>query len=180
MKNILQHAVLTVGLFVFAALGVHLVLPAQQAYAQEDNAPAAEQQEEQPAQEEQQPEDEQPAEEAPAEEAPAEDEQQAAPAGSYQYVAQEGDTYAQMARKAVQTYGIVNNVNLSQAQIIMAETNMTLEAGSPMVQTGQEVEITNAAVEKWVQQAQEIDDATEAAWAEYAKYADFNTNNVGE
>jgi len=170
MKNILQHAVLTVGLFVFAALGVHLVLPAQQAYAQEDNAPAAEQQEEQPAQEEQQPEDEQ----------PAEDEQQAAPAGSYQYVAQEGDTYAQMARKAVQTYGIVNNVNLSQAQIIMAETNMTLEAGSPMVQTGQEVEITNAAVEKWVQQAQEIDDATEAAWAEYAKYADFNTNNVGE
>ena len=170
MKNILQHAVLTVGLFVFAALGVHLVLPAQQAYAQEDNAPAAEQQEEQPAQEEQQPEDEQ----------PAEDEQQAAPAGSYQYVAQEGDTYAQMARKAVQTYGIVNNVNLSQAQIIMAETNMTLEAGSPMVQTGQEVEITNASVEKWVQQAQEIDDATEAAWAEYAKYADFNTNNVGE
>lgn len=158
MNYLLQRAVLTVGLFVFAALGVQLILPAQQVSAQ--------------GQEEQSQQEQQETEEREAE--------QSQPAGSYQYVAQPGDTYSQMARKAIQTYGIVNRVNLSQAQIMMAETNMTLEAGSPILTTGQQVEITNAAVEKWVENAQKISDASESAWQEYAKYADFNTDNVGE
>jgi LysM repeat protein len=53
--------------------------------------------------------------------------------GTFDYVAQSGDSYSLIARKAVQTYGVINSVNLSGAQIIFVETNLTLAAGSPVL-----------------------------------------------
>ncbi len=99
---------------------------------------------------------------------------------AYNYVAQEGDSYSVLARKAVQTYGIINSVNLSGAEIVFAETNLTRTAGSPAINTGQEVSINVADVQKWVEASQALSDAEEALWEVYVPFVDFNTDTVGE
>lgn len=98
----------------------------------------------------------------------------------YSYVAQPGDSYTLMARKAVQTYGINNEVSLNEAQIIFAETNITQVAGSPSLNLGEEVEISENLVSDWIEQAQNLSEADQAAWAQYAEGVNFNTSAVGE
>lgn len=99
---------------------------------------------------------------------------------SYNYVAQPDDTYSQMARKAVQTYGVVNKVKLSQAQIIAAETNLTIKAGSPSLLKGQKVSISKDDVKEWVKKASDLTKEQQAAWAEYTVGVNFNTDAVGQ
>lgn len=99
---------------------------------------------------------------------------------SYAYVAQPNDTYSQMARKAIQTYGINHEVSLSNAQIIYAETLMTQEAGSPVLNDGQEVSIDEATVQSWVEKAGDLTDSQKSAWEAYTVGVDFNTDNIGE
>ena len=99
---------------------------------------------------------------------------------TYRYVAQEGDSYTLMARKATQTYGLKFDVSLSSAQIIFVETSLTQAAGSPLLDIGQEIEINEADVSEWVEAAQELSDSEEVAWESYALSVDFNTDNVGE
>lgn len=98
----------------------------------------------------------------------------------YTYTAQPGDSYTLMARKAVQTYGINNNVNLSLAQIVYAETMLTQGADSPELNEGQEVTIQQADVKSWIEKAQDLSEADEVAWQPYTVGVDFNTDNVGE
>lgn len=99
---------------------------------------------------------------------------------TYEYVAQVGDSYSLIARKAVQTYGLKEEVNLSQAQILYAETNLTQAADSPELTVGQEVSVSEATVAEWVNRASELSDEDEAAWQAYVPFADFNTDHVGE
>lgn len=99
---------------------------------------------------------------------------------SFNYVAQPGDSFSLMARKAIQTYGINNKVNLSEAQIIFAETNITQTAGSPVLAQGQKVEINETTVKDWVEKAKSLTAEQQAAWDVYAKQANFNTNKVGQ
>lgn len=99
---------------------------------------------------------------------------------SYSYVAQPGDSYSLMARKAIQTYGINNKVNLSEAQIIFAETHLTQEAESPVLVQGQKIEIKEDAVKNWVNKAKELTAEQQSAWNVYAQNANFNTNKVGQ
>lgn len=98
----------------------------------------------------------------------------------YSYVAQPGDSYSLMARKAIQTYGITNKVNLSEAQIIFAETHLTQDAGSPALVKGQKVEIKEDAVKNWVNKAKDLNAQQQSAWNVYAQNANFNTNKVGQ
>lgn len=99
---------------------------------------------------------------------------------TYTYVAQPGDSYSLIARKAIQTYGIINKVKLSNAQIIYAETLLTQEAGSPLLIEGQKVTIKESTIKSWVEKAQKLSDEEKAAWNVYAQGANFNTDNVGE
>jgi hypothetical protein len=99
---------------------------------------------------------------------------------SYTYTAQPGDSYSKMARKAVQTFGLKNKVNLSEAQIMFAETNLTKEANSPLLEKGQTVEIKEEAVKGWVDKAKELSAEKQAAWQKYTVGVDFNTNRVGQ
>lgn len=121
---------------------------------------------------------EEPASDEPAAEEP--QQEQTAATGTYQYVAQPGDSYTEIARKAVQTYGIINDVSLSEAQIVAAETKLTQAAGEPLLEIGQQVTIDESAVEDAVSQVQELDEATLALWATYVPSVDFNTDAVGE
>lgn len=100
---------------------------------------------------------------------------------SYDYVAQPGDSFTLMARKAIQTYGITEDVGLNNAQIVYAETMLTQEAGSPRLDVGQEVSIPQNRVREWVQNAQELSEEQIEAWQYYVQFVDsFNTNDVGE
>lgn len=101
-------------------------------------------------------------------------------ASIYTYKAQEGDSYSQLARKAIQTYGITEKAKLSQAQIVYAETELTQKAGSPILEIGQKVTIKDSDVKSVVERAKKLDATTLAAWQAYVPYVDFNTDNVGE
>jgi hypothetical protein len=85
-----------------------------------------------------------------------------------------------MARKAVQTYGLKNKINLSGAQIIFAETNLTKEAGSPLLDLNQKVEIKESAVHTWVDKAVQLTKTQQDRWNFYVQFVNFNTDNVGE
>jgi len=99
---------------------------------------------------------------------------------TYSYVAQPGDSYSLLARKAIQTYGLKNKVSLSQAKIIAAETHLTQAASSPFLNEGQKIEIKETDVQKAVEEVQKLTATQEAAWAIYTAGVDFNTNNVGQ
>ena len=98
----------------------------------------------------------------------------------YTYTAQQGDSYSQFARKAVQTYGISEKVKLSPAQIVYVETNLTQVAASPYLEVEQKASIAKSDVKAWVEKAQKLSDSEKAAWASYVPYIDFDTKNVGE
>lgn len=98
----------------------------------------------------------------------------------YRFTAQVGDSYTKIARKAVQIYGITNNVDLSQAQIVAAETFLTAEANFPSVNADEAVELNSDSIKAAVEKAQGLDDAAKARWEKYVPFVDFNTDNVGE
>ncbi len=115
------------------------------------------------------------------EEATAETTAEEAPAiQSYEYIAQPGDSYSLMARKAVQTSGFETSTNLTEAQIIYVEANLTALAGSPELNLGEKVSISKDLVKQWSEKAKELTNAQQAMWQVYADSADFNTNSVGE
>ena len=99
---------------------------------------------------------------------------------AYNYVAQPGDSYSLMARKAVQTYGIETSTNLSGAQIIFVETNLTKAANSPELNLGEKVSITRQLVSEWSEKAKSLTEVQQKMWQVYANNANFNTNSVGE
>jgi hypothetical protein len=100
--------------------------------------------------------------------------------GTFDYVAQPGDSYSLMARKAVQTYGIETSTNLSGAQIIFVETNLTQAAGSPVLNLGEKVSISRQLVSEWAEKAKSLTEEQQAAWQVYANNANFSTDAVGE
>ena len=97
----------------------------------------------------------------------------------YEYVAQRGDSYTKIARKAVQTYGIANNINIGEAGIVFAETNLTIAEGSPLLNVGQEVKVREDQVAEWVQKATKLSDSEKNLWQYYVQFIDFNTDKVG-
>lgn len=99
---------------------------------------------------------------------------------AYKYVAQSGDSYTKFARKAVQTYGKVNNVDLSVGQIIFIETTLTQAEGSPELNLGEEREIDESKVKDAIEKATKLSENQVNAWAQYATGVNFNTDKVGE
>ncbi|MDZ7786477.1 MAG: hypothetical protein U5L95_05145 [Candidatus Saccharibacteria bacterium] len=100
--------------------------------------------------------------------------------GQYSYVAQNGDSYTEIARKAVQTYGINNNVELSEAQIVYAETTLTQEANAPLLNLGEQVSFNEDTLQSTVESATELSEDAEQNWQYYVQFVDFNTDAVGE
>ena len=98
---------------------------------------------------------------------------------SYSYIAQPGDSYTKMARKAIQTYGKKAKVNISQAGIIFAETNLTIQAGSPILEISQKVEFKESVVKSWAEKALKLTDAEKSAWNYYVQFVNFNTDKIG-
>lgn len=101
-------------------------------------------------------------------------------AATYRYTAQPGDTYTQLVRKAVQTYGINEKKDIGKARIIAIETRAASEAQWPVLSIGQKVSFTQAEVKSWVDNAMKLSEADVAAWRTYVPYIDFDTRSIGE
>lgn len=99
---------------------------------------------------------------------------------TYSYMAQANDSYSVIARKAIQTYGIKNKVKLSKAKILAAETWLTQDAKSPILNLGEKVQIDETKVKEAVDKSTKLSAAAESAWNVYAVGVDFNTNAVGQ
>lgn len=99
---------------------------------------------------------------------------------TYSYTANTGDAYAQMVRKAVQTYGIENNKNIGNALIVAIETKASEQAGWPVLSEGQVVSFSESLIKTWVDEAMKLSVADVAAWQTYVQYVDFDTKNIGE
>lgn len=93
---------------------------------------------------------------------------------NYTYKAGAGDSYTVLARKSVQAYAAATKVKLSPAQIIAAETRLTVDAGSILLNEGQTVAIKKSAVKSAVEVAQKLKGADLAAWEVYVPYVDFS------
>lgn len=97
----------------------------------------------------------------------------------YSYIAKDGDNYTVLARKAVQTYGIRENVKLSLAQIVAAETKLASDAGFPEINVGQVIKFETATVKKVMEDAKKIAGDELTAWQTYVPYVNFDTRNNG-
>ena len=99
--------------------------------------------------------------------------------GSVTYTARSGDSYTVLARKAVQAYAHDANVTLKPAQIIAAETHLTVDADSPYLNYGQKVTFDKTTVSKAVKSAQALTATELAAWQAYVPYVIFDTSQNG-
>lgn len=98
----------------------------------------------------------------------------------YSYTANSGDTYTQLVRKAVQTYGITHDEDVGVGRIIAIETRVAEQSGWPVLNEGQAVSFSEGLVKAWIDEATQLSDADLAAWATYAPYIDFDTRGIGE
>lgn len=99
--------------------------------------------------------------------------------GTLTYSARPGDSYTVLARKAVQSYAEATNSKLSKAHIVAAETFLTVDAGSPLLEIGQKVALDKSVVAKAVKKAQSLTAAEVAAWQVYVPYVNFDTSQNG-
>ncbi len=113
------------------------------------------------------------------EEAAKKEKAEKAATGERTYTAQSGDSYAVLARKAVQGYAKDAEVSVSRAQIVAAETFLTTDAGSPLLEVGQQVTFDKGTVAKAVSDAQSLTSAELAAWQTYVPYVIFDTSKNG-
>ncbi|USN96714.1 MAG: hypothetical protein H6797_00745 [Candidatus Nomurabacteria bacterium] len=104
---------------------------------------------------------------------------EAAKSGTVTYTARMGDSYTVLARKAVQAYASDTGVTLEPAQIVAAETHLTVDAHSPYLNYGQKVTLDKATVAKAVASAQALTAAQLAAWQVYVPYVSFDTSQNG-
>lgn len=98
----------------------------------------------------------------------------------YTYVANYGDTYIQIVRKAVQTYGILNNKDLGNARIVAIETQVAKEHGFPYINQGQKISFAESDIKAWVDKAMKMPADQIAAWQTYVPYVNFNTDHIAE
>lgn len=99
---------------------------------------------------------------------------------AYHYVAQPGDSYTQLVRKAVQTYGVLQKKDIGNARIVAIETMLSEKAGWPALEIGQKVNFDEKQIATAVEQAMKLGDMDVAAWRTYVPFINFMTNHIGE
>lgn len=98
----------------------------------------------------------------------------------FSYTAQTGDSYTVLARKAIQTYGLTEKVNLSEAQIVAAETALTQNGHDKLLEIGQKVDIAKNDVATAVKNAQSLSTSQLADWQVYVPSVNFDTSKAGQ
>lgn len=95
------------------------------------------------------------------------------PSKQYDLIAEQGDSYTLLARKTIQNYAKSMSVRLSPAQIIAAETILTQNAGSPLLEVGQKVNFKNDDLKSVLLSARSLTAEQLSAWQAYVPYVQF-------
>lgn len=90
---------------------------------------------------------------------------------SFTFVASSGDNYSQFARSAISDYATNNNLKLSGAQRIAAETFIISDAGFPGLAIGQQVTFSNDTIKNAVDKAMSLSPSQLINWQPYANLA---------
>lgn len=93
------------------------------------------------------------------------------------YTAQAGDSYTSFAREAVASIAAKQNVSLDSAQALQAEVELVNNAGSPLLDIGQTVAISRAAVETAIKNTAPATAAQRAADANKSSAAPVKAEN---
>lgn len=106
--------------------------------------------------------------EAPAESSEKSEDKKSSAAKKYTASAKAGDSYTSLARQMISKYAADKNLKLSSAQRVAAETFLTLDAGSPELEVGQEVKVISDSLKSAVEKSQALSEAQQANWSIYA------------
>lgn len=98
---------------------------------------------------------------------------------AYEYVSQRNNNLTLLVRRSLQLYDEGNDqISLSEAQIIYAETNIVQQLGSFQLDIGQAVGVPAELVAQYAQSSQSLSQAQLNAWTRYAARADFTLPDI--
>lgn len=83
---------------------------------------------------------------------------------SYTYTAVAGDSYTQLARQAVAALA----GDATTVERVAAETKLAQDAGAPLLEIGQQVELSKSTIQAAIDWAVALNDAEKNAWQPYA------------
>lgn len=100
-------------------------------------------------------------------------------APTYEYVTPRSCSLSLLARRSLQLHdSSSDDVKLSEAQIIYAETNLVRDLGGRWLEIGERVSIPADAVANYAEKSQSLNKAKIAAWQYYANQANFSISEI--
>lgn len=99
---------------------------------------------------------------------------------TYSYKASEGDNLSYVVRDSINQYLKSNDKKLNAAQRVYAETNIVNDMGAYWLDVNQDVQVSKAKVQEYVNNSESLDQDTQNAWQYYADQTDVQATIDGE
>lgn len=99
---------------------------------------------------------------------------------TYSYKASEGDNLSYVVRDSINQYLKSNDKKLNAAQRVYAETNIVNDMGAYWLDVNQDVQVSKAKVQEYVNSSESLDQNTQTAWQYYADKTDIQAMIDGE
>jgi hypothetical protein len=99
---------------------------------------------------------------------------------AYSYKASEGDNLSYVVRDSINQYLKSNDKKLNAAQRVYAETNIVNDMGAYWLDVNQDVQVSKAKVQEYVNSSESLDQNTQTAWQYYADKTDIQAMIDGE
>ena len=91
---------------------------------------------------------------------------------TYSYTASQGDNLTYVVRDSIQQYVKANDKNINAAQRLYTETNVVNDMGAYWLDVDQNVQVSKAKVQEYVNNSESLDADTQKAWQVYADQTD--------
>lgn len=99
---------------------------------------------------------------------------------TYSYKASKGDNLSYVVRDSINQYLKSNDKKLNAAQRVYAETNIVNDMGAYWLDVNQDVQVSKAKVQEYVNSSESLDQNTQTAWQYYADKTDIQAMIDGE
>lgn len=99
---------------------------------------------------------------------------------TYSYKASKGDNLSYVVRDSINQYLKSNDKKLNAAQRVYAETNIVNDMGAYWLDANQDVQVSKAKVQEYVNSSESLDQNTQTAWQYYADKTDIQAMIDGE
>jgi hypothetical protein len=98
--------------------------------------------------------------------------------GTYEFVAQPGDSLTVLVRRALQLYQQSKNITLGSGAEMYTETNVTQSLGNGLLEVGQPVSVPASLLQQYIDSSQGLTPDQNDNWAHYAETASFQLDTV--